>query len=77
MVPQINYVLNPQGQPIFVQLSVQEWETFLAEYQRLKALTVFKKRLKTALMEIRQIRKGQAQGTSLTDFLNELSNCRR
>jgi hypothetical protein len=21
MVPQINYVLNPQGQPIFVQLS--------------------------------------------------------
>jgi hypothetical protein len=72
MMPQVNYVVNQQGQPIFVQLSISEWEAFLLEYERLKNLATFKKRFKTALTEIRQIQKGEASGTTLTDFLNEL-----
>lgn len=72
MQPQVNYVVDNKGKPIFVQLSVQEWEVFVAEYNRLKNLAIFKARLKTVFKEIRQIQKGEKQGTSLTDFLNEI-----
>ena len=72
MQPHVNYVVNEKGTPIFVQMTVKEWEDFLAEYKRLKSLTIFKERLKTAFREIRQIQKGEKQGTTLTDFLNEL-----
>jgi PHD/YefM family antitoxin component YafN of YafNO toxin-antitoxin module len=72
MQPQVNYVVDNKGKPVFVQLSVQEWETFVAEYNRLKNLTIFKERLKTVFKEIRQIQKGETKGTSLTDFLNEI-----
>ncbi len=72
MFPQINYVVNEQGTPIFVQMSVTEWEKFLDEHKRLKAIATFKERLKTAFKEIRQIQRGEKQGTTLTDFLNEL-----
>jgi Fe-S cluster biosynthesis and repair protein YggX len=72
MSPDVNYVVNNQGKPIFVQLSVQEWERFFDEYQRLKTLFIFKERLTTAFKEIRQIQNGQKQGTSLEDFLNKI-----
>jgi hypothetical protein len=47
-------------------------ESFLADYNRLKTLLLFKERFKTALKEIRQIQRGEKQGTSLNDFLNKL-----
>ncbi|MDX2067418.1 MAG: hypothetical protein SFV55_03270 [Haliscomenobacter sp.] len=72
MAPHVNYVVNDQGKAIFVQLSVQEWENFLAEHNRLKSLLLFKERLSTAFKEIRQIQKGEKQGTALEEFLNEL-----
>lgn len=72
MVPQINYVLNEKGTPVFVQMTVKEWEKFLHEYERFKAIATFKARLETAFQEIRQIQRGEKQGTTLTDFLNEL-----
>jgi predicted nuclease of restriction endonuclease-like (RecB) superfamily len=72
MLPPVNYVVNDQGKVVFVQLSVQNWDSFVEEYNRLKNLTVFKERLKTAFREIRQIQKGEKKGTSLTKFLNEL-----
>ena len=72
MFPQINYVVNEKGSPIFVQMSVTEWESFVEDYKRLKSLALFKERLKTVFKEIRQIQRGEKQGTTLTDFLNEL-----
>jgi hypothetical protein len=72
MAPHVNYVVNDQGKAIFVQLSVQEWENFLAEHNRLKSLLLFKERLSTAFKEIRQIQRGEKQGTTLEEFLNEL-----
>jgi hypothetical protein len=72
MLPLVNYVVNDQGKVVFVQLSVQDWDSFVEEYNRLKNLTIFKERLKTAFREIRQIQKGEKKGTSLTEFLNEL-----
>jgi hypothetical protein len=72
MLPPVNYVVNDQGKVVFVQLSVQDWDSFVEEYNRLKNLTIFKERLKTAFREIRQIQKGEKKGTSLTEFLNEL-----
>lgn len=72
MSPHVNYVVNDQGKAIFVQLPVQEWEGFLEEYNRLKTLLLFKERLTTAFKEIREIQKGEKQGTTLEEFLNEL-----
>lgn len=72
MLPPVNYVVNDQEKVVFVQLSVQDWDSFVEEYNRLKNLTIFKERLKTAFREIRQIQKGEKKGTSLTEFLNEL-----
>lgn len=72
MSPHVNYVVNDQGKAIFVQLSVQEWEGFLEEHNRLKALLLFKERLTTAFKEIREIQKGEKQGTTLEEFLDEI-----
>ncbi len=72
MFPQINYVVNEKGSPIFVQMSVAEWEAFVEDYKRLKSFALFKERFKTVFKEIRQIQRGEKQGTTLTDFLNEL-----
>lgn len=71
-IPQANYVTNQQGQRIFVQISVQEWENFVNEYKRIENLLLMKHKLKNAFREIRQIQKGEKKGTTLTDFLNEL-----
>lgn len=72
MSPHVNYVVNEKGKASFVQLSVQEWEIFLAEHNRLKSLLLFKERLSVAFKEIRQIQRGEKQGTTLEEFLNEL-----
>jgi hypothetical protein len=72
MAPQVNYVVNDQGKPLFVQLPVQEWESFLAEYNRLKSIAIFRERLTNAFTEIRQIQKGEKKATTLAEFLDEL-----
>ena len=72
MFPQINYVVNEKGAPIFVQMSVTEWEAFVTDYKHLKSLAVFKERFKTVFTEIREIQRGEKLGTTLTEFLNEL-----
>ncbi|TAK41253.1 MAG: hypothetical protein EPO28_08815 [Saprospiraceae bacterium] len=71
-VPQVNYVTDNSGKPLFVQLPIQEWTSFIEAYQRLVTLLQFKERLKNAFREIRQIQKGEKQATTLNDFLNEL-----
>ena len=71
-VPQVNYVTDNSGKPLFVQLPIQEWTSFIEAYQRLVTLLQFKERLKNAFREIRQIQKGKKQATTLNDFLNEL-----
>ncbi len=70
--PQANYVVDTQGQKIFVQISVQEWEAFVKEFERMKALLYMKTKLKNAFREVRQIQQGKRKGTPLSDFLNEL-----
>ncbi len=71
-IPPVNYVTDSQGDPVFVQLPIQEWTSFVEEYQRIFTLLQFKARLKSALMEIRQIQKGEKIATPLSDFLHEL-----
>ncbi len=71
-IPQANYVVDNQGQKIFVQLSLQDWENFVNEFRRLESLLYLKSKLKNAFREVRQIQKGEKQGTTLNDFLNEL-----
>jgi hypothetical protein len=33
--PQVNYVTDTDGNKIFVQLTVSEWENFVAEFERI------------------------------------------
>jgi hypothetical protein len=69
-IPQANYVVDKEGQKIFVQLSLQDWENFVNEFKRVESLLFLKSKLKNAFREIRQI--GEKQGTTLNNFLNEL-----
>ncbi len=71
-IPQANYVVDNQGQKMFVQLSVQDWENFVNEFKRIESMLLLKNKLKNAFQEMRQIQKGEKQGTTLNDFLNEL-----
>ena len=71
-IPQANYVVDNQGKKIFVQLSLQDWESFVNEFKRIENLFLLKNKLKSAFREVRQIQKGEKQGTTLNDFLNEL-----
>ncbi|TAE10429.1 MAG: hypothetical protein EAZ95_14780 [Bacteroidetes bacterium] len=71
-IPQTNYVLDNQGQKVFVQLSVQDWERFVGEFKQLESMLLLKDKLKNAFREVRQIQKGEKQATTLHDFLNEL-----
>ncbi|MBK6993565.1 MAG: hypothetical protein KA138_06835 [Saprospiraceae bacterium] len=71
-IPQVNYVTDNSGKPLFVQLSIQDWTSFIEEYQRLVTLLQFKSQLKNAFREIRQIQKGEKSATTLSEFLHEL-----
>jgi hypothetical protein len=71
-LPNTNFVVDSEGQKVFVQLSVQDWEKFVREYRRIESLLAFKKKIKTAFREIQQIQRGEKQGKPLNEFLNEL-----
>jgi len=71
-IPQANYVVDTEGEKIFVQLNLKDWENFVMEFKRVESLLNLKTKLKNAFREIRQIQKGDRQGTTLSEFLNEL-----
>lgn len=71
-IPQTNYVVDNQGEKIFVQLTVEDWEKFLNEFKHIENMLLLKKKLKNAFREIGQIQKGERKGTTFNDFLNEL-----
>ena len=71
-IPQTNYVLDNEGQKTFVQLTVQDWECFVSEFKRVESMLLLKDKLKNAFKEMRQIQKGEKEGTTLHDFLHEL-----
>jgi len=70
-IPQANYVVDTEGEKIFVQLNLKDWENFVMEFKRVESLLNIKTKLKSAFREIRQIQKGDRQGTTLTEFLKE------
>ncbi len=72
VLPQTNYVVDAQGQKVFVQLAVQDWENLVNELTRLENLLAFKEKLKDAFREVRQIKRGEIQGVSLSELIDEL-----
>ncbi len=68
-LPSVSYVVNEKGEKLFAQISLQEWEAFLREYQRLAELVLVKKSLTKALKEIRQIQKGTLNPITIEEFL--------
>lgn len=71
-IPPANYVVDKQGKRIFVQLSLQDWENFVAEFKRIENMLLLKNKLKAALQQVRQIQKAELKGTNFNDFLDEL-----
>jgi len=69
-IPQPNYIENEKE--TFVQLSLKDWENFVKEFEQMKNMLTIKSKLERAFREVRQIKKGEKQGTSLKDFLDEL-----
>ncbi len=72
VLPQTNYVVDAQGQKVFVQVTVQDWENLVNELTRLENLLAFKEKLKDAFREVRQIKRGEIQGVSLSELIDEL-----
>lgn len=72
VLPQTNYVVDAQGQKVFVQVTVQDWENLVNELTRLENLLAFKAKLKDAFREVRQIKRGEIQGVSLSELIDEL-----
>jgi hypothetical protein len=70
-IPKANYVVNEQGEKIFVQLSIEDWQKFIKEYKRIKKQQL-KSIFKKSLLEITQIQTGNKKGTTLNDFLHEI-----
>lgn len=71
-IPHANYVIDSQGHKVFVQLTVQDWENFVNEFRRVESTLGLKNKLKNGFRQIRQIQKGEQEGTTLNDFLDEL-----
>jgi hypothetical protein len=72
LIPQTNYVIDSNGQKVFVQIAVQDWEHLIKEIQQLEQLLKFKAQLKNAFREVRQIKQGKKIGTPLSALINEL-----
>lgn len=71
-IPNANYVVDQQGHKVFVQVSVQDWENFVREFRRMESMLNLKAKLKEAFREVREIRRGEKDGQSLNEFLDEL-----
>lgn len=71
-IPQAHYVIDQNGEKVFVQLSIQDWERFVAEVVKLNKALEFKSQLKAAFREAKEIQRGEKQGQTLKSFLDEL-----
>jgi alpha-L-arabinofuranosidase len=72
LIPPTNYVIDSNGQKVFVQIAVQDWENWIQEVQQLENLLKFKTKLKNAFREVRQIKQGKKLGTPLSQLIHEL-----
>ena len=72
MVPKVNYIVNGDGEKLFVQMSVRDWDKLMTEHQRLVASVKFRNNLQTALNESVEIERGKTSGVTLSEFLDEL-----
>jgi hypothetical protein len=74
ILPEANYVVDTQGQKVFVQVSIQDWENLIHEIKRMEDLLAFKAKLKEAFREVRQIKRGEMQGVSLSELTGILES---
>ena len=69
--PSIQFVTDETGKKQAVLIPIQEWINIQKEIQELREYNSLKKSLSTALLEVRQMQKGQIPKTSLSSFLDE------
>lgn len=73
ILPEANYVVDTQGHKVFVQVSIQDWENLIQEIKRMEDLLAFKAKLKEAFREVRQIKRVEIQGISLSELIDEVT----
>jgi hypothetical protein len=68
----LTYIVNDEGERLFVQLPVDDWNRLMSERKRLVAERHLRNRLKSSLRESERISSGEKRGVSLKEFLNEM-----
>ncbi|MDX2301922.1 MAG: hypothetical protein NW226_03940 [Microscillaceae bacterium] len=66
----IKYLTDEKGEKIAVQIPIQVWENFLADYTHLLQYQYLKNGLQEAFQEWEDIKAGKKTAISLNDFLN-------
>lgn len=67
----VQYLTNENGNQTVVQLPLIEWKKLIKDYSKLRKLLILKDDLKSSLLEIEEIKKGNQNEVTLIDFLNE------
>ena len=72
MVPKVKYIRNGEGEKLFVQVTVKDWDKLVSEHQRLVSSSKFRNNLQNAFTESEQLERGEKNAITLSEFLNEL-----
>lgn len=66
------YVLDKNGTPRSVLVSIKEWNAIISKLENISFLNKFEKDIKNGMKYIEDVKKGKKKAKLLTDFLNEL-----
>lgn len=67
----LNYLNDAAGNPIAVQIAIEEWLAFQQEYQELKRKLEVMQGIREALEEVQTAKKEGQKLQPLSEFLNE------
>ncbi len=69
MLPKTSQITYQQQQGFFI--SLEEWDKFLKEYQKIEKITTLRAGLKNAFEEVKAIQAGKQSYITMEDFLND------
>jgi hypothetical protein len=67
----VQFVSNPDGNIVSVQIPFNEWKSYEREHQKLQQYYKMRGKLKAAHMEFQEIKAGKKDSITLKEFLNE------
>ncbi len=67
----VQYLTNEQGVKTAVQIPVNEWDSLLKDYSKLKQLISLKNEIKSGYLDLLAVEKGKSKEITLAEFLDE------